>query len=365
MEERATSARYVSLVTQWGKKLSEAIHKLRQQEDIISSLKREKFELAEQQVASESKIRKLEEEKATIIARHNEEKERLKNEFQTQLSKKSDEYARSHEDKSKIALLQAQLKLARNKATNLQSELSNCSRKVGQLEENYSHLETELVEAKRSKENVEGELQRMKNGMDKLEATFASLDGGQSQEKTVELIEPLHEELPPVLETEATVQEKVKDVERSTKSPSPSESPRRAPRSRSPRTRFSIMARSQSPRSPRTLIQRTSAYHHKVDDDGKNSRADQSRYNNERKLECRICKKQFQRLIMLKEHLRVVHHKKTVGTFGCIPCGVPFNSRVQYMQHRRQFHAPVVSKAEYMPDPRLTRGSYAYTRYKK
>ncbi|CAL8122246.1 unnamed protein product [Orchesella dallaii] len=362
MEERATSARYVSLVTQWGKKLSEAIHKLRQQEDIISSLKREKFELAEQHGASESKIRKLEEEKAALVTHHCEEKERLKKEFENQLSKKAMEDARFQEDKSKLVLLKSQLKVARNKVVSSGSELSSCYNKIRELQESIANLEKELGETKRIKLNVEGELQRMKNGMDKLEETFASLDG-QNGERSVNH-EDSNDELPPVMEIESLELER----ESSTLTPAMHESSLEPQRHASFSEMNYRMAESSSPKSrrsspaPLSHTRHFRTFRNDVDQE-KTRRPGLSIYDPERKLRCRICQQMFHRLSLLKEHLRVEHNKKTVGSFGCISCGVPFSNRFQWNEHRRQFHSQQVSKPEYMPDPRLIRGSYM--RYKR
>jgi len=350
MEERATSARYVSLVTQWGKKLSEAIHKLRQQEDIISSLKREKFELAEQLEASQSQATRLEQEKAQLVTIHQEEQERLKNELQIQLSRKSDETAKMqlHEAKNQIKLLEAQLKLARKRTSSSQSELSTCSKKVGQLEQKISTLEGELGEAKQGRESVESELQRMKNGMDKLEATFASLDGplptGEQEimDENEQVVEPKsNEEIPPVLETSgvavaAHAQPEYDDIE--VESPQRSRSPSAStfrergspspPRSEERRSRYKSNYR-----------HRSRSYHGADEGEARNGdRVSTLRYGvDERKLECRICKQRFHRLSALKAHLRFDHNKKSVGALGCISCGVPFTTKYQFIQHRREF----------------------------
>ncbi|ODM97806.1 putative zinc finger protein [Orchesella cincta] len=232
----ATSERYVSLVTQWGTKLSEAIKKLRQQENLISSLKREKFVLFEQVAAAEATAREqFDEERGVLLVRHQEEEEKLRNDYNHQISslqrlanqlteekaelekkvlrfqnlaskngeemsllrvqKLEDEEKLQKYYKKKISLLQMQLKLAEAKATSSNLELSTLQLKVGKLEKKVVSLESELGKTKKGKNDVEMELlQRMKAEMDKLEETFATLDSHKDEETVAEQ--------PPVLESE-------------------------------------------------------------------------------------------------------------------------------------------------------------------
>ncbi|CAL8092223.1 unnamed protein product [Orchesella dallaii] len=236
MEERVTSERYVSLVTQWGTKLSEAIKKLRHQEELISSLKREKFILSEKLSASEATVRKFDDEKAAILVRHQEEEEKLRNDHQKQISclqnqltqlqhekldlqeklihfqgkasnnneemnlfqaqKLEDEKKLKTHYKKKVALLQMQVKRANTKSSSSElEELSSLQAKVGVLNKKVVSLETELVKTKKGKIDAEAELiQRMKSEMDKLDKKFASLDDQSFDEMEIEQ--------PPILEIE-------------------------------------------------------------------------------------------------------------------------------------------------------------------